>query len=80
MRSFSRFNHNAMAAASGRPVLPPVPVSPRLPAKRRRVLRQLALISLAVFAASFVLGMLVSMLCAHAVEFWHAWGWFGYPG
>jgi hypothetical protein len=28
MRSFARFNHNSMAAASGRPVLPPVPDEP----------------------------------------------------
>lgn len=80
MRSFARFHRNAMASAAGRPVLPPVPASPRLPAKTRRVLRRLALISLVVFAAAFVLGALVSMFAARAVEFWHAWGWFGYPG
>jgi len=80
MRSFARFNHNSMAAASGRPVLPPVPTNPQLPAKMRRTLRQFALVSLAAFAICFVLGMLVSMLSAHALSFWHAWGWFGYKG
>ena len=80
MRSFARFNHNSMAAASGRPVLPPVPTNPQLPSKMRRTLRQLALVSLAAFAICFVLGMLVSMLSAHALPFWHAWGWFGYTG
>ena len=78
MRGFGRFAHNAMAAASDKPVLPPIPANPRLPVKTRRTLRQLALISLSVFAASFVLGMITSMLSAHAVEFWHAWGWFGF--
>lgn len=80
MRSFARFNHNAMAAASGKPVLPPVPTYPKLPAKMRRTLRQFALASLAAFAICFVLGMIVSMLSAHALGFWHAWGWFGYMG
>ena len=80
MRGFGRFAHNAMAAAADKPVLPPIPANPRLPVKTRRTLRQLALISLSVFAASFVLGMITSMLSAHAVEFWHAWGWFGYTG
>ena len=80
MRAFSRFNHNAMASASGRPVLPPIPTYPQLPAKTRRTLRQFALVSLAAFAICFVLGMIVSMLSAHALGFWHAWGWFGYTG
>ena len=80
MRSFARFQHNSMAAASGRPILPPIPTNPQLPAKMRRTLRQLALVSLAAFAICFVLGMLVSMLSAHALSFWHAWGWFGYTG
>lgn len=80
MRSFARFNHNAMAAASGRPVLPPVSTNPQLPARMRRTLRKLAQVSLAVFAVSFALGMIVSMLTANAWEFWHAWGWFGYRG
>lgn len=80
MRSFARYNHNAMAAASGRPVRPPMPTYPQLSAKMRRTLRQLALVSLAAFAACFVLGVIVSMLSAHALGFWHAWGWFGYTG
>lgn len=80
MRAFGRFAHNTMASASGKPVLPPIPASPRLPARARRALRQLALVSLSVFAACFVLGMAVSMFSAHAIQFWHAWGWFGYKG
>jgi hypothetical protein len=36
------------------------------------------LISLAMFAAFFVLGMIISMIMTGALEFWHAWGWFGY--
>ena len=38
----------------------------------------MALVSLAVFAACFVLGAVISMVSAGSIEFWHAWGWFGY--
>jgi hypothetical protein len=67
-----------MAAAAGRPVLPPVQISPKMPSKTRRTLRKCALISALVFAACMVLGMFVSAFSAQAIEFWHAWGWFGY--
>jgi uncharacterized membrane protein len=80
MRAFARFNRNTMAAASGRPALPPVPVGPQFSAKTRRTLRRIVLAALAVFGVSFVLGMVSSMLSAHALAFWHAWGWFGYQG
>lgn len=73
-RSFGRFQHNAWAVAGGGAVLPEVPIAPK--AKRR--LRTVALISLAIFAPCFVLGWVASALSAGAIEFWHAWGWFGY--
>lgn len=77
MRSFGRFQHNVMASASGKAVLPPLSVAPRLAPKVNRRLRKTALISLSVFAACFILGMIISMLCAGDIQFWHAWGWFG---
>lgn len=80
MRSFSRFHHNAMASACGKPVLPPLPTNPRLAPRTKRILRQFAQVSLSSFAACFVLGMVVSMLSANALQFWHIWGWFGYVG
>jgi uncharacterized membrane protein len=80
MRAFARFHHNAMAAASGRPVLAPLPTCPLLSGRIRRVLRRVVLLSLCAFAIFAVLGMIVSMLQAHALQFWHVWGWFGYPG
>lgn len=80
MRAFARFNHNAMAAASGEPILAPLPTYPLLSGKARRTLRRFALVSLGVFAILAVLGMIASMLSAHAIQFWHAWGWFGYQG
>lgn len=78
MRSYGRFHHNIIAAASGNAVLPALAIHPKLPAKTNRRIRSVALFSLAVFAVCFVLGMIVSMISSGALEFWHAWGWFGY--
>ena len=54
VRSFGRFQHNALASVSG----------------------EAALISLALFAACFVLSYVVCALSAGSLQFWHAWGWF----
>lgn len=78
MRSYSRFHKNTIAAASGCAVLPSLGIYPQMPAKTNRRIRTVALSSVAVFTACFVLGMIISMLISGALEFWHAWGWFGY--
>ena len=78
MRSWARFTSNSAAAASGKAVLPALPAVPRLPEKAARGARRTARVALAVFAAAFVLGAVLSMVSAGALEFWHAWGWFGY--
>lgn len=77
-RVYARFHHNTMAAAAGNPILPSIAVYPSFQPKAKRRLRRVALISLSVFAASLILGMVVSMFCAGSLGFWHAWGWFGY--
>jgi len=79
-RSFVRFQQNTLAAASGRPVRPGLPVHAQLPAPMRRRMRAVALTSLTVFAMCFVLGYLASALSARSLQFWHTWGWFGYDG
>ena len=78
MRSYGRFHRNAMAACSGKAVLPPLAIHPQLTPRTNRRLRSIALAALAVFAAFFVLGMIVAVISSGALEFWHAWGWFGY--
>ncbi|HHW47363.1 MAG TPA: DUF1700 domain-containing protein [Clostridiaceae bacterium] len=78
MRSYGRFHHNTIAAASGNAVLPSLAIHPRLPAKTNRRIRSAALFSLTLFVICFILGMIMSMISAGALEFWHAWGWFGY--
>lgn len=76
IRSFGRFQHNALANASGLAVLPPLPISPQFSARTKRRLRVAALIALALFAACFVLSYVVCALSAGSFQFWHVWGWF----
>lgn len=78
IRSYGRFHKNSLDVASGGAPLPSLPIYPRLSAKANRGLRFVALVSLALFAATFVLGVVLSMLISGSLEFWHAWGWFGY--
>ena len=74
--SFCRFQRNAIAAATGAPVLPALPAHVRFEPKTNRRLRTLALIALLVFAMFFVLGCVACALSAGSLEFWHVWGWF----
>ena len=76
VKCFGRFHYNTIAAATGNPVLPPLPVRVRLAPKANRRLRSLALIALLAFAVCFILGFIVCVLSAGSIEFWHAWGWF----
>lgn len=76
VRSLGRFQHNALASASGEAALPALAINPQFSAKARRRLRAAALISLALFAACFVLSYVVCALSAGSLQFWHAWGWF----
>ena len=76
LRSFGRFQYNALANASGEAVLPSLPIAPQFSAKTRRRLRTAALIALALFAACFVLAYVVCALSAGSLQFWHVWGWF----
>ena len=78
LRSFARFQHNTLATASGEATLPALAIHPQFSAKTKRRLRSVALISLALFAACFVLSYVVCTLSAGSFQFWHTWGWFGY--
>lgn len=78
VRAFSRFQRNAMAVANGSAPLPSLPIAPQFCPWNRRRLRTAAIIALMIFAATFVLGMFVSIVSAGSFQFWHVWGWFGY--
>ena len=80
IRSFGRFQHNALASAGRQAPLPPLPISPQFSARTKRRLRSVALVSLALFAACFVLAYVVCALSAGSFQFWHTWGWFRYRG
>jgi uncharacterized membrane protein len=80
MRSYGRFHQNSIAAASGKAVLPSIGVYPRLPARANRRIRTVALIALVLFTTCTVLAAIISIIASGALEFWHAWGWFGYTG
>lgn len=80
IRSFGRFHKNTLAAASGKATLPSLPVYPQFSAKTKRKLRKIATVAVTVFAVCFVIGFIVCAISAGSLEFWHAWGWFGYEG
>ena len=78
MKAYARFHQNVLASSKGEAALPALPVYPQLPAARKRTLRTALLVSFVLFGVCFVLGFVLSVLLAGQLEFWHAWGWFGY--
>ena len=78
MRSYSRFHQKTIAVASGRVALPSLGIYPQIQAKIIRRIRNVALFSIVLFTTCLVLGMIISMILSGSLEFWHAWGWFGY--
>lgn len=80
MRFYARFHHNALAFANGNAALPSLAIHPQLSPRTNRRVRSIALVSLSVFAATFVLSMVLSMISSGSLGFWHTWGWFGNAG
>lgn len=78
VRFYMRFQHNLIAVADGNAQLPSISIKPQFSAKFNRRLRTTALVSLTIFAAFFVLGIVVAMIASNALGFWHQWGWFNY--
>ena len=76
--AYGRFRRNVLAKAQGRSPLPPVPSRPQISAKKARCLRNIARVSLTVFALLFVVGFVVAAVQAGSFQFWHVWHWFGY--
>lgn len=75
-RSYLRFHHNALAAASSEAVLPSLAISPQLSGKTKRRLRKTALISLVLFFTCFALAFASLCLSTSSFQFWHTLGWF----
>ena len=79
-RSYSRFHHNALAGANGTAVLPSLPITPQLEPKKNRHIRTMTVTALMVFIVLIIATVIVSAAMAGSIQFWHAWGWFGYNG
>ncbi|HAX84178.1 MAG TPA: hypothetical protein DCY15_06930 [Ruminococcaceae bacterium] len=77
-RSYSRFHHNTLASANGQPVLPSLPINPQITPKCNRRVRNMTLAALTVFIILLIMTVVVSAIMAGSIQFWHAWGWFGY--
>lgn len=80
IRAFGRFHRNTMAVAKGEAVLPALALYPGFKPRFKRGLRRLTMLSLLAVVVFFIFGMIISMIHSGALEFWHAWGWFGYTG
>jgi len=73
-RAYFRWGRNKVDA--GRRAYPSLPLYPQLNAIFRRRLRGAALISLAAFGVSFIVGYAVLAGSAGSLGFWHVWHWF----
>jgi len=75
-RSYLRWYNNILLLRGTSRVLPPLPVFPLFGERKRRTLRAVALISLAVFVLTLVAGFVSLVVAADGLEFWRVWGWF----
>ena len=79
MRSYHRWRRNTLATTNQEELLPGIPAHPQIPTTINRRIRNLSLIALTVFILSSASGFILASLAAGSLQFWHAWGWFGYP-
>ena len=73
-RKFIRWHKNVIGKKGA--VSPPLPLRLVIGAKKRRVLRTMALVSLVVFVVGLVVGLALMMILSGSFEPWHVWGWF----
>lgn len=71
-RIYLRWRKNTLGGGK----YPPLSINPVLKDRIRRRLRNIALVTLIIFGASFVIGYIVLAASAGALEFWHVWAWF----
>ncbi|HHU07622.1 MAG TPA: DUF1700 domain-containing protein [Clostridiaceae bacterium] len=76
LRAYRRFHQNTMAAANAKPGLPSLAPFYSFASRSKRNLRRVALATLLAFAALSILAIIVSMLQADSLQFWHMWDWF----
>ncbi len=74
--SYKRFHYNTMAIQNGKTILPSFSCRPEFSKKAKCRISLIVMFSASAFIACFVVGMILCMLLAGEVEFWHTWGWF----
>jgi len=78
-KSITAFTRWLRGVATGRKFAP-YAVFPLHSGRTRRAMRAVAIIALVAFVLSAVAAYVGLALRAGALEFWHAWNWFGYTG
>ena len=73
-RKFIRWHRNILGGKGH--VYPPLPLNPKISPKKRRIMRNISLYALVVFAVTFIAGLVSMMITAGSIEPWHVWGWF----
>lgn len=66
--------HNKVLGKKGH-VSPALPLNPQLSSKKRRIMRNMSLVTTLVFAVFFITGLVSMMIAAGSIEPWHVWGW-----
>ena len=74
LRAFLRWHKNVMGTSGVK--LPPLPLHPWVEPRKRRVLRSIALFSIAIFFIAIVAALASMFFIARSFEPWHVWGWF----
>ena len=74
VRKYARWHKNVLGKSRG--IDPPLPLHPWITAKKRKVMRSIALVSLVIFTIGLVSGFMSMVFAARSVEPWHVWHWF----
>ena len=77
-RAYGRQRSNALAAARNRAGLPSLPLHPQIKKECRLRLRSASVVLVILFVLFLAACVIASAASAGSLEFWHAWGWFGY--
>jgi uncharacterized membrane protein len=73
LKKYKRWHSNIL---SNKGVSPPLSLHPWITAKKSRIMRTIALVSLVVFVIALVAGLASMMITARSIEPWHVWHWF----
>ena len=74
LKKFARWNRNILGKKGA--VSPPLPIHPWITARKRRVMRMIAIVSLAVIVIGMIASVGSMIISARSIEPWHVWGWF----